>query len=38
MRHGRYKTTREGGRNIQKGRTTGTIYSKKAIWIVRQTI
>jgi len=30
--------TREGGRNIQKRRTAGIIYSKKAIWIVGQTI
>jgi len=38
MRHRRYKTTRKRKRNIQKGRTAGTIYSKKAIWIVGQTI
>jgi len=38
MRHGRYKTTRKRRRNIQKGKTTGTIYNKKAIWIVRQMI
>jgi len=30
--------TREGERNIQKRRTARIIYSKKAIWIVRQTI
>ena len=38
IRYRRYKTTRERGRNIQKGGTAGMIYSKKAIWIVRQTI
>jgi len=38
MRHRRYKTTRKRRRNIQKGKTTGTIYNKKAIWIVRQMI
>jgi len=38
MRHGRYKMTRKRRRNIQKGRTARTIYSKKAIWMVRQTI
>jgi len=30
--------TRERGRNIQKGETARTIYSKKAIWMVGQTI
>ena len=30
MRHGRYKMTREGERNVQKRRTTRTIYSKKS--------
>jgi len=38
MRYGRCKMTRERGRNIQKRRTARTIYSKKAIWMVRQTI
>jgi len=30
--------TRKRGRNIQKEGTARTIYSKKAIWMVRQTI
>ena len=37
-RHGRYKTTRKRRRNIQKRKTAGTIYSKKAIWMVKQII
>jgi len=37
-RHRRYKITRKRKRNIQKRRTARTIYSKKAIWMVRQTI
>jgi len=37
-RHGRYKMTRKRRRNIQKRRTARMIYSKKAIWIVRQMI
>ena len=36
MRYRRYKTAREGGRNIQKGRTTRMIYSKKVVWMVRK--
>ena len=37
-RYRRCKITRKRKRNIQKRRTARTIYSKKAIWMVRQTI
>jgi len=35
MRHGGCLKTRKRRRNVQEGRTTRKIYSKKVIWIDR---